>query len=148
MTDTKKGNDIDYALENQIGHLLRRAYQRHTSIFQNTIPDDHLTTVQFAVLVTIHDEGEGSLMHIGRLTAIDHATLRGITSRLKQRGLIRIRINPDDGRERLLSLLPAGEKLVRQYIPAARQISELTLAPLNACEQIAALQVLTKLANG
>ena len=148
MTDTKKGNDIDYALENQIGHLLRRAYQRHTSIFQSTIPDDHLTTVQFAVLVTIHDEGEGSLMHIGRLTAIDHATLRGITSRLRQRGLIHIRSNPDDGRERLLSLLPAGEKLVKQYIPAAQRISELTLAPLNECEQIAALHVLTKLANG
>ncbi|EFG84583.1 transcriptional regulator MarR [Novacetimonas hansenii ATCC 23769] len=147
MTETDDTTYTTYDLHEQIGHLLRRAYQRHTSLFQTVIPDDHLTSVQFAVLATVFREKEGSLIHIGRITAIDHATLRGICSRLKQRGLINIRGNPDDRRERLLSLSEEGMEMVRTYLPQAARVSELTLEPLDACERIAALHVLRKLAE-
>ena len=68
-------------------------------------------------------------------------------SRLKQRGLINIRGNPDDRRERLLSLSEKGMEMVRTYLPQAARVSELTLEPLDACERIAALHVLRKLAE-
>lgn len=135
----------DYLLSEQIGHLLRRAYQRHTAIFQSTIPDDKLTTVQFAVLTSVRDHPGAPLVLIARQTAIDHATLRDIVLRLKRRGLLLIAPDQNDRRQRLVSLSPEGKKLVESLIPDARRITEMTLANLNACERLAAIEVLRKL---
>ena len=63
-----------YVLEEQAGHLLRRAHQRHTAIFQENIPDGQLTPLQFAALVKLHDLGEVSQNQLGRLIAMDAAT--------------------------------------------------------------------------
>ncbi|MBO1326154.1 MarR family winged helix-turn-helix transcriptional regulator [Acetobacter sp. TBRC 12305] len=136
----------DYELDMQIGHLLRRAYQRHTAIFQKEIADDRLTSVQFATMVAISQLGTAPLVQISHATAIDHATLRDIVARLKERGLLCVVQDKADRRQRLVSLSPEGEKLLQATIPAARAVTELTLAPLDACERIAALQVLKKLA--
>ncbi|WP_323989888.1 MarR family transcriptional regulator [Nguyenibacter sp. L1] len=136
-----------YDLSSQIGHLLRRAYQRHTAIFQETIPDHRLTAVQFAVLVAIREEQPAPLIRIGRMTAIDHATLRGIVARLEDRDLVRTESDTEDRRQRIVSLSPDGEALVRTCIPEALRITELTLAPLDACERVAALHILRKLSG-
>ena len=50
----------DYRLEAQIGHLLRRAHQRATAIFQTEIGDGNVTPTQFAALVRLLEEGETS----------------------------------------------------------------------------------------
>ncbi|GBQ70696.1 MarR family transcriptional regulator [Ameyamaea chiangmaiensis NBRC 103196] len=137
----------DYVLSEQIGHLLRRAYQRHTAIFQNTIPDDKLTSVQFAVLTTVRDHPNSPLVLIARRTAIDHATLRDIVLRLKRRGLLLITPDQHDRRQRLVSLSTAGMTLVDSVIPDAQRITELTMANLSACERLAAIEVLRKLST-
>ncbi|MBB2161962.1 MarR family winged helix-turn-helix transcriptional regulator [Gluconacetobacter sacchari] len=146
MEENRPGNG-DYVLSDQIGHLLRRAYQRHTAIFQSTIPDDKLTSVQFAVLTTVRDHPGSPLVLIARLTAIDHATLRDIVLRLKRRGLLLIAPDQDDRRQRLVSLSTEGQKLVDSVIPDAQRITELTLANLSACERLAAIEVLKKLST-
>ena len=73
-------NDTDdpagYVLEEQAGHLLRRAHQRHSAIFQATIGDDQLTPLQFAALMKLSDVGETSQNLLGRLTAMDAATMQ------------------------------------------------------------------------
>ncbi|MBB2173985.1 MarR family transcriptional regulator [Gluconacetobacter asukensis] len=137
----------DYMLGEQIGHLLRKAYQRHTAIFQQTMGEDGLTAVQFAVMVTIHEAGTVALTRISQLTAIDLATLRGIVARLGERDLVVVEHNASDRRQRLASLTKQGEELVKRDLPLAARITELTLVPLDACERIAAIQVLKKLAG-
>ena len=49
-----------YILERQAGHLLRRAHQRHSAIFQEKIGDAQLTPLQFAALVKLRDLTEVS----------------------------------------------------------------------------------------
>ena len=39
-----------YQVTEQIGHLLRKAYQRHTAIFQQNACDAQLTSIQFVTL--------------------------------------------------------------------------------------------------
>jgi len=136
----------EYVLSEQIGHLLRRAYQRHTAIFQQEIPDERLTSVQFAVLVATRDLRAAPIVQISHVTGIDHATLRDIVLRLKKRGLLIVRTGVEDRRQRLVSLSPSGTALVDETVPSAARVTENTLAPLNACERIAALHILTKLA--
>ena len=77
-----------YRLEEQVGHLLRRAHQRHAAIFQDGIGDLQLTPMQFAALVKIRDLGKVSQNQLGRLTAMDPATTQGVIQRLVARGVI------------------------------------------------------------
>ena len=74
-----------YHFSDQIGHLLRRVYQRHAALFQQYIPDSQLTAAQFVVLCSVRDNKGSSLADIVKATVIDQATIRGVVDRLKQR---------------------------------------------------------------
>jgi DNA-binding MarR family transcriptional regulator len=134
-----------YELSDQIGHLLRRAYQRHTAIFQRRISDLDVTAIQFAVLVAIRDGGTLPLTRIGAATAIDPATLRGVVSRLSERDLITSQNDEADRRQRLVSLTPKGRDLVARLLPDAVEITRETLSPLNPAEVLAIGFLLKKL---
>jgi len=134
-----------YELSDQIGHLLRRAYQRHTAIFQRRISDLDVTAIQFAVLVAIRDGGILPLTRVGAATAIDPATLRGVISRLSERDLITSQHDEEDRRQRLVSLTPAGRDLVDRLLPDAMEITRETLSPLNPAEILAVGFLLKKL---
>ncbi len=137
----------DYALERQAGYLLRRAHQRHTAIFQDHIVDPQLTPLQFAALVKLRDLGEASQNHLGRLTAMDAATMQGVIKRLSGRGLIERRPDPGDRRRLILTLTEAGCELIRQAVGHGHEITRQTLAPLNAAERKTFMTLLARLAE-
>ena len=137
---------VTYKLEDQVGHLMRRANQRHAAIFFEGLNDQQLTPMQFAVLVKIGDEEEISQNRLGRLAAMDPATVQGVVRRLKERALIDARPDPDDGRRSLWRLSETGEALVAATVPIAEQITEKTLEPLSKSERSTFLALLRKLA--
>ncbi|MCC6868960.1 MAG: winged helix-turn-helix transcriptional regulator [Burkholderiales bacterium] len=137
----------EYRFTDQIGHLLRRAYQRHVAIFQETVPDTQLTAAQFVVLCTLRDEGSCRVPRIVEATAIDEASVRGIVERLKWRGLVTATHEPGDARRTEVALTPAGRSLVEQTVPIAEQISELTFGTLTADERATVVGLLRKLAG-
>ena len=141
------GSDDDYVLERQVGHLLRRAHQRHAAIFQEMITDSQLTPLQFAALVKLRDLGEVSQNQLGRLIAMDAATMQGVIKRLLARGLISRRPDPDDRRRLILSLTADGHKLVEPAVAAGRKITRRTLEPLSASEQRVFMDYLARLAE-
>jgi len=136
----------DYVLEDQVGHLLRRAHQRHGAIFQEVIGHAHLTPLQFAALVKLGDVGELSQNHLGRLTAMDAATMQGVIKRLIARKLIDRRPDLLDRRRLLLRLTTAGETLTDTAVLFGPEISARTLAPLTATERGVFLALLRRLA--
>src|SRR5689334_11354975 len=78
-----------YVLEEQIGHLLRRAHQRATGIFIAELGGSHgVTPTQYAALVKLRDVGERSQNELGRLIATDPATTQGVIVRLIRRRLV------------------------------------------------------------
>ncbi len=136
---------VGYRLEAQIGHLLRRAHQRATSIFQAEIGDGNVTPTQFAALVRLLEEGETSQNHLGRLTAMDPATIQGVIRRLVERHLIETRPDTDDRRRTLLRLSGEGRELVARLLPNGPRVSAETLSPLDADEQRTLLALLKRL---
>ena len=136
-----------YALEQQIGHLLRRAHQRASATFMAGIGESQFTPTQFAALAKLADEGAVSQNRLGRLTAMDPATMQGVVGRLLDRGLITSRPDPDDRRRTLLRLNEAGRDAVNAAIENGRQITRDTLAPLSRAEQKTLLRLLKKLGN-
>ena len=140
----RPGDSGDYVLEDQVGHLLRRAHQRASAIFQARMAEG-LTPQQYAALVKIRDLGGVSQNRLGRAVAMDPATCQGVVRRLVAKGLVARSDDPDDRRRSLLSLTEDGETLTRTLIPLGRRISAKTLEPMSADEQQTFLRLLKKL---
>lgn len=134
-----------YVLEDNVGFILRQVTQRHLAIFAARIPGD-LTPTQFSALVKLDQHGGVPQTQLGRLTAMDAATIKGVVDRLARRGLVEQGRDPADGRVVVVSLTPAGRTLLRRATTAATAITRETLAPLGAEEQQALLALLRKLA--
>ena len=138
------GNVADYQLHDQVGFILRMATQRHTSLFADRICGN-LTPTQFAVLAKLYEKGSISQNELGRQTAMDIATVKGVVDRLRGRGLTQTRNHPGDGRRRLVALTAEGRVLIRRAILHAFDITEATLAPLNKRERASFLKLLQRL---
>ncbi len=134
-----------YVLEAQVGHLIRRAHQRHVALFTQIFGVDGLTPMQYAALVKIGDQGEVSQNLLGRLVAMDPATSQGVVKRLIEHGLVARKDDPHDRRRAVLSLTAAGTAAVAEHVPLGRVATEETLAPLSAAERAQFLQLLLKL---
>ena len=123
-----------YVLDEQVGFALRQAQQRHTTIFAAEIIED-LTPTQWAALAKLRELGDCSQNHLGRLTAMDAATIKGVIDRLTARGFTTVRPDPRDGRRILVALTPTGSDLYDRAAPIAALITEKTLEPLGEDER-------------
>ncbi len=135
---------LRYDLDAQVGFILRQVSQRHTTIFTNEIGAT-LTATQWAAMSKLAETGPCSQNQLGRLTAMDVATIKGVIDRLTARGLTETGPDPKDRRRLLVRLTRAGEGLVEKCIPRALKVTEATLAPLTAREREALLALLMKL---
>jgi DNA-binding MarR family transcriptional regulator len=133
-----------YVLDDQVGFLLRKAQQRHTAIFARRMGIE-LTPTQFAALVRVAESGAISQNELGRQTAMDAATIKGVIDRLTERRLVRSRPDPADRRRVVLELTGEGAKLAAEAIAVAAEITRETLEPLTETEQRALLPLLRKL---
>lgn len=143
LVDHDEADEI-YHLQYQVGFVLRKAHQRHLSIFASRIAD--LTPPQFAALARLHEVGETSQNQLGQMIAMDAATVKGVIDRLKSRGYVDLKKHETDKRLLLVSLTAAGRKAIEQLIPLAKAITGETLAPLSAREAAQFLRLLAKIA--
>jgi DNA-binding MarR family transcriptional regulator len=132
-----------YRLDDQIGYVLRRVTQRHLAIFAAAIPE--VTTTQFAVMARLAEVGPLSQNHLGRATAMDAATIKGVVDRLAKLGFVETAADPDDRRRLTVSLSMAGAEIVSAKVATALQVSDDTLAPLTAEEATILKSLLVRL---
>jgi MarR family transcriptional regulator, lower aerobic nicotinate degradation pathway regulator len=133
-----------YVLDEQIGFILRQVSQRHAVIFARDIGAD-LTPTQWAALAKLAETGPCSQNQLGRLTAMDVATIKGVIDRLTARGLTETSSDPADGRRLRVSLTRAGQQVAEKVAANALAISRETLAPLDPRERDMLLSLLIKL---
>ncbi len=132
-----------YVLDDQIGYVLRRVTQRHLSLFSEAIPE--VTTTQFAVIARLAQMGPLSQNLLGRETAMDAATIKGVVDRLVRQGLVETAPDPEDRRRLIVALSAAGQTLFNAHIVTALQVSAKTLSPLTAADQRQLLALLSRL---
>lgn len=135
----------DYQVEDQVGFLLRRANQRHTAIFADGMAQADLTPTQFTALVKVVELGQVTQNLLGRLAAMDPATIQGVVRRLIDRDLVSRTADPLDRRTIVLAPTPPGVALAAQAVAAATRITETTLDPLTPEERAQLLALLRKL---
>jgi MarR family transcriptional regulator, lower aerobic nicotinate degradation pathway regulator len=133
-----------YILDEQIGFILRQVWQRHAAIFAREI-GINLTPTQWAALSKLMETGPCSQNQLGRLTAMDVATIKGVIDRLTARGLTETSPDLEDGRRLLVSITRTGQQVVEKAAPNALAITRETLAPLDAKERETLMGLLGKL---
>ena len=133
----------EYVLEEQVGHLLRRAYQRHLALFQGIMGEDGPTSMQFAALVTLWRRGPLSQNLLGRLLAMDPPTVKGVVTRLMDRGLVVRARDEADARRLRVALTPEAVAQLPGWVERARAITAATLAPLSR-EDVARLSAILR----
>lgn len=138
-------SDSAYVFSDQIGFLLRRAYQRHLAIFQANTGDSELTSVQFSTLCALRDKGPQSQSELVKATGVDQATIRGIIERLKARRLVSLAKDSVDGRKVIVALTTAGVAMLDHMIPRAAEITEQTFGSLNPGERTALIYTLRQM---
>ncbi len=140
----EQGEEPEYRLHEQVGFILRQVSQRHASIFSSLMVHD-LTPTQFAAIATLHERETVSQNQLGRLTAMDAATIKGVVDRLAKRGITQLEPDPHDRRRLLVTLTDEGKRIAAEAIPKARQITEQTLSPLSGEEQAQLLALLRRM---
>ncbi len=133
-----------YALDQQVGFLLRQAQQRHTAIFARLMPDD-VTPTQWATLAKLHEIGGCSQNLLGRHVAMDAATIKGVVDRLLARDLVVVSADPSDSRRLTIDLSDSGRDFVRRALPIATAITEETVSSLDAAERETLLGLLARI---
>ena len=134
----------NYRLDDQVGYLLRLASQRHSTIFQHHAIAN-LTPTQFAALVRIAERGECSQNHLGRLTSMDVATIKGVVDRLRNKDLVALKPDPRDRRRTMIRLTEKAAGMIDQLHAIGRNISDETLRPLTENEKTRLIKLLKKI---
>jgi DNA-binding MarR family transcriptional regulator len=135
----------DFRVEDHIGFLLRRAHQRHVSLFTAAVAHVELTPTQFTALLKTAQLGRITQNHLGRLAAMDPATIQGVVQRLIARGLIRRGRDPMDRRTAVLEPTEAGVALIASVVACARTSHDAALAPLSPAERVQVMNLLRKM---
>src|SRR5262249_18868038 len=133
-----------YQVDRQVGFFLRQANQRHVAIFSNNI-GDKLTTTQWSALCKLEKVQPCSQNQLGRETAMDVATIKGVVDRLVKRGLVATAPDRTDARRVVLSLTQEGRAVIQANLGAAVAATEQTLAPLTSGERMMFLELLQKI---
>lgn len=143
-TDEPNPTTDDYRLDAQVGFQLRRAGQRHHAIFAKGMPGG-VTPRQWAALAKLHDTGPSPQNLLGRRTAMDAATIKGVVDRLRARGFVVAMQDTQDARRRAIALTAVGTDFVQGATNAAHRITKDTLAPLTPDESATLLTLLAKI---
>jgi MarR family transcriptional regulator, lower aerobic nicotinate degradation pathway regulator len=134
-----------FTVEDHVGFLLRRAHQRHVALFTAGMAHVDLTPTQFTALLKTVQLGRITQNHLGRLAAMDPATIQGVVRRLVARGLIRRGRDPMDRRTAVLEPTDAGTALIGSVVSCAQRAHDAALAPLSSHERAQVLALLRKM---
>lgn len=137
-----------YDLPTHPAHVLRRAHQRATMIFQQLLGGHDVTPTQMAALATILRHGELSQNRLGRLTAMDPSTISIVVRKLLKNGWAKRSGSAEDQRLAIIRLTPEGERFTTDLLAGSVDVGRQVLAPLSPEEQAQFMDMLHRIADG
>ncbi len=125
----------DFSIDDQIGHVLRRAYQAASAHLARRLKPYDLKPQQFATLQRLRELGTTPQNRLGEAVDMPRANIHKMVERLHDRGLVELRADPADARVRLVALSRQGRALAEELIPLDIASTQDALAPLSDGER-------------
>lgn len=135
----------DFKLDDQIGHLLRRAYQSASAHLARRLTPYDLKPQQFATLARLSELGATAQNRLGDAVGMPRANIHKMVERLSARDLVTVRADPDDGRRRIVDLTGKGRRLVAELTPLDEASTADALASLTEKERATLYRLLRRL---
>ncbi|MFP6562209.1 MarR family winged helix-turn-helix transcriptional regulator [Paraburkholderia sp. B3] len=101
---------------------MQRAARNLARIFDDALRPLDLTNGQFSLLMSLNRPHPPAMKDVSSLLAMDRTTLTAALKPLERRELVTITQDPDDKRSRLLTLTPAGQRLLAEAFPLWQQM--------------------------
>lgn len=127
------------------GFLLRRMQQVSVSLFLDRLREFGITPLQYTILRIIGAQPGIDQISVAIQAVLDASTVTDIIVRLETKGLLKRKIGEQDRRSRLVSLTPAGDKLLAAVEPVVLRTRKELLAPISPQEQTILLLLLRRL---
>jgi DNA-binding MarR family transcriptional regulator len=132
---TRAGSAADTArnwhLEGGIGFLLRLLEARYDVLYQSVTGQSDITPRQFGVLIALYQLGPLTPSILADRISCDRNTLSEMLKRMTARKLISKKSNSEDRRSIQVQITAKGEEALLSVVPAAAELQEIMLAPLN-----------------
>jgi DNA-binding MarR family transcriptional regulator len=96
---------------------VQRAARALARRFDEALRDVGLTNQQFSLLMSLNRPEPPGMGPVAELLAIDRTTLTAALKPLERRGLLKIEVDAEDRRGRLLRLTAQGKKLLAEAAP-------------------------------
>jgi len=129
------------------GFLIRRLHQIGAALFFEECQSESITPLQIGLLTALSMNPWLDQKAIGRELSLDRTTTAEVLKRLRQKGLVDTRINPDDRRSRLSVITKTGLKLIGELQESIHRSQVRLVEPLPPDERATFLKLLAQLVD-
>jgi DNA-binding MarR family transcriptional regulator len=137
--------DLPDALTDRVTHSLRLALDRAQALGDAALAELPLPERHYGMLALLRDGPVAGQHEVGAALGLDRTTTATLVRRLVDRGLVRRRPQPGNGRVLVLELTEAGEAMRAAAAGRLRAGEERFLAPLTPAERVRLRRTLVRL---
>ncbi|WP_437615642.1 MarR family winged helix-turn-helix transcriptional regulator [Erwinia sp. V71] len=130
--------------DSSLMHLMRRAGQHSTTCWTQCV-DTGLSAVQYAILVVLAEETVCDQQTLGNRAGFDKATGTYVIDRMTKSGLLKVEIDVNNRRRKLVSMTAEGQTMLNRMIEQAKSAERLITADLNEQDVADLKRLLSKL---
>ncbi|MGA7525042.1 MAG: MarR family transcriptional regulator [Acidobacteriaceae bacterium] len=113
---------------------VQRAARALARRFDQAMQPLGLTNGQFSLMMSLNRPQAPGMGSVAELLAVDRTTLTAALKPLQRRGLVKVMVDPQDRRGRLLRLTPEGKELLAEAAPIWERAHAELEAMLGAAE--------------
>lgn len=134
-------------VDGYLGYLLGQANHALYKDFDAQVRAAGLSSIEWRVLATLHDSEPLTVSQLALEVLSKQPTVTKLVQRMADQGWVQLQGDANDQRRTLVTASPAGKRLVRPLVEAAKQHEARVLRALGATEKIALRKLLEKLAH-
>jgi len=134
-------------LEDHLGYWLRRVSNHVSGAFARALQDRQVSVTEWVALRRIHDRPGIKSGELASLLGMTRGAISKVVDKLEEKGWIECSVQADDSRVRLISLTPAGARVVPELAGIADKNDESFFGCLTTVEQAALRRILQKVTD-
>lgn len=100
-----------YDIENSVGFLLAKAYQRAWALFKEELDPHDLTPPQFGLMGFLWRQDGMTQVELSEKSQVDRTTVGGLIDRLEKIGMVERQPHPQDRRAHMIRVTTKGKEM-------------------------------------
>ena len=135
----------DRFVDTYLGYLLGQANHALYKDFDAQVRARGLSSIEWRVLATLHDGDPLTVSQLAQEVLSKQPTVTKLVQRMADQGWVALHADASDQRRTLVKVTPAGRRLVKPLVEAAREHETRILRSLGATEKAALRKLLEKI---